>query len=266
MYTLSINMKLKQILPVTNGTRHQINLQKNLLAKNNSFVKILLKKYNCKYGRSKSTGHITVRHKESGCKKKSHVLNSSNFYFGINICQMYNCFQNAFVSLNFDFINKSFFKTIATNKLCPGSLIISDLKLKDQYAGYKMQLRFIPIGAIINNISNQNKTIYSSSAGSFCQLIEKKIKCKIRLPSGKIVLIPNNYLATLGSVSNLQYKSICIGKAGKNRLNGIRPSVRGIAMNPVDHPHGGRTNGGRPSVTPWGIPTKGKPTVKKIKI
>jgi large subunit ribosomal protein L2 len=70
---------------------------------------------------------------------------------------------------------------------------------------------------------------------------------------------------TLGSISNPQQNLISIGKAGKNRLKGIRPTVRGIAMNPVDHPHGGRTNGGRPSVTPWGIPTKGKPTVNKKK-
>jgi len=73
----------------------------------------------------------------------------------------------------------------------------------------------------------------------------------------------NECYATLGVVSNAKFKSTVIGKAGRNRLLGIRPSVRGIAMNPVDHPHGGRTNGGCPSVTPWGIPTKGKPTVRK---
>jgi large subunit ribosomal protein L2 len=64
-------------------------------------------------------------------------------------------------------------------------------------------------------------------------------------------------------LSNSQYNSVSLGKAGRNRLLGKRPTVRGVAMNPVDHPHGGRTNGGRPSVTPWGIPTKGKPTVNK---
>jgi large subunit ribosomal protein L2 len=256
-------MKLKTILPITNGMRHQVNLQKNLLTKNNNIVKSLVKKYNSKHGRSSITGHITVRHKGGGCKKKSHILNSVNFYFGINICQMYNSFKNSFVSLNFDVIQKSFFKTISTEKTYPGSLIISDLKLNDQYIGYKTQLKYLSVGSLINNISDNKKLIYSLSAGSFCQLIEKKTKCKLRLPSGKILLIPNNFFAILGSVSNSQYKSICIGKAGKNRLKGIRPSVRGIAMNPVDHPHGGRTNGGRPSVTPWGIPTKGKPTVKK---
>jgi large subunit ribosomal protein L2 len=80
-----------------------------------------------------------------------------------------------------------------------------------------------------------------------------------------IFTLSNESFATLGIVSNSQQNLVYIGKAGKNRLRGIRPGVRGIAMNPVDHPHGGRTNGGRPSVTPWGIPTKGKPTVLKKK-
>jgi len=75
--------------------------------------------------------------------------------------------------------------------------------------------------------------------------------------------VSENLFATLGIVSNLKHKSLVIGKAGRNRLLGIRPSVRGIAMNPVDHPHGGRTNGGMIPVTPWGIPTRGKPTRKK---
>ena len=89
--------------------------------------------------------------------------------------------------------------------------------------------------------------------------------CKVKLPSGSVISVPIDSLATLGSISNSQQNLTVVGKAGRNRLKGIRPTVRGIAMNPVDHPHGGRTNGGRPSVTPWGKPTKGKPTVKNKK-
>jgi large subunit ribosomal protein L2 len=96
------------------------------------------------------------------------------------------------------------------------------------------------------------------------QIIQKMTnKCKIRLPSGKIIDIYSKSTATIGKVSNFLHNQIILGKAGLNRLKNKRPKVRGIAMNPVDHPHGGRTNGGMPSVTPWGIPTKGKPTVKK---
>ena len=87
----------------------------------------------------------------------------------------------------------------------------------------------------------------------------------MRLPSGRIKSISDKCFGTIGTISNSQHSLIFLGKAGRSRLLGTRPTVRGVAMNPVDHPHGGRTNGGRPSVTPWGIPTKGKPTVLKKK-
>lgn len=257
-------MELKKVLPIANSSRFQIRLQKNLLTKRNNLVKVLFKEYKVKRGRSSSTGHITVRHKSNGCKYKLHIINSLDTYFGLNICNMYNSNQNAFVSLNFDLLAKSFFKTTSTAKVFPGCFIISHLEIKDKFVGCRMQLKFLPVGSIIHSISFNNNIIYSSSAGSFCQLIEKKSSCKVRLPSGKIIKLFDNCFATLGTISNNRHKSICIAKAGRNRLLGVRPGVRGIAMNPVDHPHGGRTNGGRPSVTPWGIPTKGKPTVKKI--
>ena len=85
-------------------------------------------------------------------------------------------------------------------------------------------------------------------------------------PVGKVKEISTESFATLGVVSNTLNKSTVYGKAGVSRLLGRRSVVRGVAMNPVDHPHGGRTNGGRPSCTPWGKPTKGKPTVKKSKL
>ena len=124
----------------------------------------------------------------------------------------------------------------------------------------------IPTGSLVHSLTssqNTHKTCFARAAGTFCQIIQKGVSTnKVRLPSGLICTVPKDAYATLGVVSNAQHNSIYLGKAGRNRLKGIRPCVRGIAMNPVDHPHGGRTNGGRPSVTPWGIPTKGKPTVK----
>lgn len=258
-------MKLIKLNPFTNGVRHQLKLTNNLLLKKNRFAKFLLKTFFRSVGRSKTTGRITVRHKGSGCKKSSHVLNSLQFYCGFNIGQMYSSRHSSFVSLNFDVLTKTFFKTISTNKTFPGTILVSNLKYGEHFIGYRMQLKFLPVGSIIHLIGEKNNIIYSCSAGTFCQLIEKKTLCKIRLPSGKIVLVSENLFATLGTVSNLKQKSIVVGKAGRNRLFGIRPTVRGIAMNPVDHPHGGRTNGGMIPVTPWGIPTKGKPTVKKLK-
>ena len=96
-------------------------------------------------------------------------------------------------------------------------------------------------------------------------IIRNKKKCKLRLPSGLIVSIKKNSFATIGVTSNLKLNLTSVGKAGRSRLNNIRPSVRGIAMNPVDHPHGGKSNGVMPPVIPWGIRTRGKPTVKKSK-
>jgi large subunit ribosomal protein L2 len=127
-------------------------------------------------------------------------------------------------------------------------------------------LQNIPAGSIIHSLSFNKKlnSIYIKSAGTFGQLIQKNnFFCKIKLPSSKIIEVSNSAFATIGIVSNSQHSNVVLGKAGRNRNKGIRPSVRGIAMNPVDHPHGGRTNGGRPSVTPWGKPTRGKPTSKK---
>ena len=129
-----------------------------------------------------------------------------------------------------------------------------------------MTLKSVPPGSIIHSlsVSSIKNAQYIRSAGTFGQLIQKDLQhCKIKLPSGQIITVPLDSYVTLGIVSNFQHNLTYIGKAGRNRLNGIRPTVRGVAMNPVDHPHGGRTNGGRPSVTPWGIPTKGMPTVKK---
>ena len=142
-------------------------------------------------------------------------------------------------------------------------MLFNSLKL-----GCRTQLLHISTGTPISCISKEQFSIaqYSKSAGSYCQLLQKnKFFCTIKLPSSKLLNLPLNACATIGGVSNSEFNKICIGKAGRNRLLNKRPSVRGIAMNPVDHPHGGRSNGGKPPVTPWGIPTKGKPTVKKKK-
>jgi len=124
------------------------------------------------------------------------------------------------------------------------------------------------MGTIINNISfgAYTKSKFVRSAGTYAQLIQinKKV-AKIKLSSNKIITIPSNSYATIGMVSNEKHNLICLGKAGRKRNLNRRPIVRGIAMNPVDHPHGGRTNGGKPSVTPWGLPTKSKFYLKKKK-
>jgi large subunit ribosomal protein L2 len=257
-------MEFKKKIATTSATRHQLKITKNVLTKKNNVVKHLIRGIKLNYGRSRSTGDVTVSHKGNGCKKSLHTTSSPfKTYFGACISHMYNCKRNTFISLNFDFNNKMFFKTPSTANVFPGSIVLANSNMNEFSIGCKLQLKHFPIGSIINSISSSNKIVYGSAAGSFCQLLERKSFCKIRLPSGTFISLDRNFFATFGVVNNNKDKLTFIGKAGRNRLLGKRPSVRGVAMNPVDHPHGGKTNGGRPCVTPWGIPTRGKPTVKK---
>lgn len=261
-------MKLIKLNPITNGTRHQLNIKKNLLSKTNKLLKTLTVGVKNFSGRSSLNGKISIWHKGSGCKANFRKINFTNSFFkSIVICIMYDPKRNSFISLNFDLKNNYFFQTLSTHFVYPGSLLICTSFLSEFNLGSRTKLQNIPTGSLVHSLTNPlifNKVCFARSAGTFCQILQKSFnRIKVRLPSGKIInLLPSAY-ATIGVVSNLQHNLICLGKAGRNRLLGKRPIVRGIAMNPVDHPHGGRTNGGRPSVTPWGIPTKGKPTVNK---
>jgi len=258
-------MQLKKSSYQTNGSRHRICIQKGLLSKKNNIIKQLAHRCISKGGRN-STGRITIRHQGSGTKVKYHkVLTKNNLYCAIILAIIYSPRRSAFISLNFDLNSKIFFKTLATNSLGVGSIITCENKMTDFYLGCRTTIQSIPTGSIFNSLNVTNKIKFARSAGTYCQLLQKStLFAKIRLPSGKIItVVPQTAFGTLGIISNILHNKEYLGKAGKNRLCGVRPSVRGIAMNPVDHPHGGRTNGGIVSVTPWGIPTKGKPTVKQ---
>jgi len=260
-------MKLLKVKPTTNSTRHQFNIQKNLLSKNNRFIKSTRIGTHSFSGRSSITGRITVRHKGGAVKRLFRILNFSNKIFkGIIITTTYDPNRNAFLSLVFDFKTKTFFNIIATNSIFPGAFFSSTINKPDLKLGFRTSLKNIPTGSIFHSLSLKlNDSVkYARSAGSFCQIIQKGNKtAKIKLPSSSIITVSVSSFGTIGVVSNLNFNKICIGKAGRNRLKGIRPTVRGIAMNPVDHPHGGRANGGCHWVTPWAIPTKGKLTRKK---
>jgi len=260
-------MKIVKLNPTSNGTRHQIKLQNFLLSKTNKLIKVSSKGFKRHNGRSSTTGRITVRHKGSGCKKTYREIAFSNDnFFSLVITICYDPLRSSFVALCFDLDRKFFFSTLSTNFVYPGTILICNENQTELKLGFRTRLKNIPAGSIINSLSLglKHKTKYARSAGTSCQIIQKTKKfCCIRLPSGSLFNVSVDAFATIGILSNFQHNKIVIGKAGKNRIAGIRPSVRGIAMNPVDHPHGGRTNGGQPSVTPWGIPTKGKSTVRK---
>ena len=256
-----------RLKPYTNGVRHHINIKKSLLSKEGALVKQNIVGFRRFRGRSSSTGRITVRHLGGGCKKKFRLIDFSNQRkASVVISVTHDPFRNSFVSLNFDVLNSCFYQVLATNGVGPGSLQTCNKHRSDLKLGNRTSLRLIPTGSILHSLSLSfhQHTKIARSAGLFFQMIQKnKEVCRIRLPSGLIKDVSEDSFATIGIVSNFLHRSIFLGKAGKSRLLSVRPSVRGIAMNPVDHPHGGRSNGGRPSVTPWGIPTKGKPTVIK---
>lgn len=156
---------------------------------------------------------------------------------------------------------------IAPDGLKVGDPVVSSDKA-DIKPGNHLTISFIPVGTFIHNIEVDigRGGKLARSAGSFGQLMAKEgTYCQVRMPSGEIRLIHSNCKATIGQVSNLEYENVSLGKAGRARWLGVRPKVRGVAKNPVDHPMGGgegKSSGGRHPTTPWGKPTKGYKTRK----
>lgn len=226
--------------------------------------------YKNKAGKNNS-GRITVRHRGGGHKKRYRniTFNRSLSSEGILINVEYDPNRTSFIGAIYDYINFKYFYIILPKNLKIGNVVksgeSSDIKL-----GNSIQISKIPIGSYIHNISlrKSSKGILSRSAGTFSTIIEKFSNfTRIKLSSGEQRLIPNYCYATLGTVSNESFFTKKLGKAGRSRWLNKRPTVRGVAMNPVDHPHGGgegKTSGGKIKLTPWGKPTINKPTVKYI--
>jgi len=159
---------------------------------------------------------------------------------------------------------------LAPHKLVVGSEIISSESAPIK-VGNSLSLENIPAGSIVHNIEMKpgKGGQISRSAGAGAQIMAKEGDyVTLKLPSGEMRMIHKRCRATLGEVGNKEHENISIGKAGRSRWMGRRPKVRGVVMNPVDHPHGGgegRSSGGRHPVTPWGKPTKGYKTRRKNK-
>ncbi len=159
--------------------------------------------------------------------------------------------------------------------LAPVGISVGDMIAAGEGADIKpgnaLPLKKIPVGTLLHNIElNPGRGgQICRAAGTYAQLVAKEGKyALLRLPSGEVRNILATCLATVGQVGNVMHENISIGKAGRNRWLGKRPEVRGVAMNPVDHPHGGgegKSSGGRHPVTPWGTPTKGYKTRNKKK-
>jgi len=236
------------------------------------FYKGLVTSKKQKSGRGRD-GRICVRRRQGGCSSLYRIINfdlSFSYNDNYKVVRIeYDPNRSAFIGLLYNYKDSLFHYIIL-----PDGLVINDFLLNSfessfkRKSGFRTYLKDFPLGSLIHNISLSisGKGILCRSRGSFAKVLQKNIKNKyirIRLPSGEERLIHQDCKATLGIVSNIQ-KRIKKKNAGWSRRMGNRPSVRGVAMNPVDHPHGGgegRTSGGRCSVSPWGKLTIGKPTV-----
>lgn len=264
---------LEKKRPITSSMRHLIILKKKLFKGKPLKKKTFFFKNNA--GRN-NTGRITVYTKGGGHKKKYRVLDFSNACIaGVVESIEYDPFRTANIARIFSSLNKSHFYVLAPEGLSRGHYVnFSDTHLnsaKKLRIGDNYKLGELPLGSFIFNIplfiNKKGKMV--RAAGTHAQLISRGIQyCSIRIPSGEYRFLNKDIMVSLGSVSNSNHKLTNLGKAGRNRWLNRRPSVRGVAMNPIDHPHGGgegKTSGGRPSVTPWGKPAHGQKTKKKKK-
>jgi len=220
-----------------------------------------------------SYGRITVRHRGGGNKKKYRVIDFKRNLDNMSATVLtleYDPGRSAFIALvQYEDGTKKYI--IAPDGLKVGDVITSGEK-SDIKPGNTLQIKDIPVGTVIHNVELQpgKGAQMVRSAGSFAQLMAKEGKyAQVRLPSGEVRMVLTVCRATIGQVSNTDHENVSIGKAGRKRHMGIRPTVRGVVMNPCDHPHGGgegKSPIGRPApVTPWGKPALGLKTRKKKK-
>ncbi len=264
-------MALKNYKAITPSLRQLITIDRSELWKGNP-LKILTTKVGESAGRN-NIGHITVRHKSGGHKKSFRIIDFKRDKFDLEAVVErieYDPNRTSFIAL-LKYNDGVFSYIIAPHKLAVGDKIMSSKNLIDVKIGNAMPLSVIPIGSIIHNIELKPGCggVISRSAGTYAQLVGKDGGyALVKVQSGEIRLFLLDCMATIGSVSNLDNKNISIGKAGRSRWLGIRPTVRGVVMNPVDHPHGGgegKTSGGRHPVSPTGKSAKGKKTRKRSK-
>lgn len=217
------------------------------------------------------TGQITVNHRGSGVKHHYRELDI-NHKLSNGLVEGYEHDPNRNTHINrlFNPDTHNHNYVLGVKNVNRGQILrsFSNARLKN---GHSLFLRSIPSGYVLHNVSTsrQNGGQYLRSAGTYGQLVQKtKTHAQVKLRSGEVKSFALNASASIGAVVREDFNLLELGKAGRKRWLGFRPKVRGVAMNPVDHPHGGgegKTSGGRPSVTPWGKPTKGQPTVRKIK-
>jgi len=261
-------MGIKTNKPTSPGRRFQTSLTFEELSKK-APEKSLLKPCKNKSGRN-SYGRITVRHRGGGHKRKYRVIDFKRNKDGIlaRVASIeYDPNRSSNIALlHYQDGEKRYI--LAPDKVKVGDLLSSGSGSEIR-SGNALHIKDIPLGTYIHNIELNigHGGQLARGAGCYAQLMAREGKyAQIKLPSGEVRLIHKECKATIGQVGNLEHENISIGKAGRSRWLGRRPKVRGVAMNPVDHPHGGgegKSSGGRHPVTPWGVPTKGYKTRRR---
>jgi len=258
-------MTLKSYKPTTPGQRDLVLVDRSELWSGRP-EKSLSFGLNKKGGRNNS-GRITMRRKGGGAKRLYRLIDFKRNKLDIKGTVErieYDPNRTAFIALvKYDDGEKSYI--LAPQRIKVSDTIISSSS-SDIKPGNAMPFTGMPIGTIVHNVELKRGKggQIARAAGSYAQFVGRDGNyAQLRLSSGEMRLVRQECMATVGAVSNPDNSNQNFGKAGRNRNKGIRPSVRGVVMNPIDHPHGGgegRTSGGRHPVTPWGKPTKGART------
>ena len=258
-------MALKTFKPTTPSQRQLVIVDRSELWKGEP-VRELTEGMRKSGGRN-NAGRITVRWRGGGAKRRYRIIDFKRNKHDVTATVErleYDPNRTAFIAL-IKYEDGELAYILAPQRLKAGDKVVSGDKV-DIKPGNAMPMKNMPIGTIVHNIEMKagKGGQIARSAGTYAQLVGRDAGyALLRLSSGEVRMVRAECKATVGAVSNPDEQNIVIGKAGRNRWLGRRPSVRGVAMNPIDHPHGGgegRTSGGRHPVTPWGKPTKGKKT------
>lgn len=258
-------MALKTYKPTTPGQRQLVLVDRSHLWKGGP-VKSLTEGLTKKGGRN-NTGRTTVYHRGGGHKRRYRVVDFKRRKFDVPATVErleYDPNRSAFIALlRYEDGEQAYI--LAPQRLQPGDTVIAGQKV-DVRPGNAMPLASVPVGTIVHNVEMKpgKGGQIARAAGAYAQLVGRDVGyALLRLASGEQRMVRAECMASVGAVSNPDNSNVSIGKAGRSRWLGKRPVTRGVAMNPIDHPHGGgegRTSGGRHPVTPWGKPTKGKRT------
>ncbi|MGP1911766.1 MAG: 50S ribosomal protein L2 [Candidatus Hodgkinia cicadicola] len=266
----------KRIKPTSPGVRSLVRFDRSIIYKGRAYKRLTRPRVNS--GGRNNNGHTTVRHRGGGVKRSFRIIDFRRYDGGFSQIIRIEHDPNRSGRIALTKTSRGIMRYIlAIDGLKPGDWVNSlDCgKLSSDstfHNGFVYKLHFLPVGMTICNVEVYpgGGAILARSAGCSCQIIAKLINgILIKLASGESKIINNQCAAVVGCISNREHNLNKIGKAGRNRWLGWRPSVRGVAMNPVDHPHGGgegKTSGGRHPVSPWGKLTKGKKTTKRRKL